>query len=96
MNKIARVAAVIILAALICSEAAYSYDTSAGSMASNKSIAIDVGNKFCPVMGEKVDGKSFYEYNGKHYGLCCPICVGTFRNDPVKYSGIAEKEVSSR
>jgi len=58
---------------------------------------IDVGNKVCPVMGEKIDAKTkvTQEYNGKNYNLCCPKCVSEFQKDPKKYAGIADKEVSS-
>jgi YHS domain-containing protein len=57
-----------------------------------------VGNKICPVSGEKVDATSgmkpvTYEYNGKVYNLCCPGCVGKFKADPEKYSKIADQEV---
>jgi len=60
--------------------------------------AVLVGNKICPVSGEKVDPNSgmkpgTYEYNGKVYNLCCPGCVGKFKEDPEKYSKIADQEV---
>lgn len=45
----------------------------------------DVGNKFCPVSGDKVSGTAFVEHNGKRYGLCCPMCAQQFKNDPEKY-----------
>jgi len=61
-----------------------------------KEQAVDAGNKICPVMGEKVSGKDFYEYNGKRYGLCCPMCPATFAGDPEKYSVIADKEVAGK
>ena len=54
------------------------------------------GNKICPVSGQKVDGKNFYEYNGKRYGLCCPTCEAAFKADPGKYSTIADKEVAGK
>ena len=46
---------------------------------------VDAGNKFCPVSGDKVSGKHFVEYNGKKYGLCCPMCANKFKKDPAKY-----------
>lgn len=55
-----------------------------------------VNNKVCPVSGDPVDGKHFFEYSGKRYGLCCPMCAATFEKDPAKYSAIAEKEVSGK
>ncbi|MBI1810454.1 MAG: YHS domain-containing protein [Nitrospirae bacterium] len=48
-----------------------------------------VGNKICPVSGEKIDEKTkaTYEYNGKIYNFCCPMCVEEFKKDPEKYNG---------
>jgi len=63
---------------------------------------IEVGNRICPVSGEAIPapgeasamGEAFkYEYQGKIYNLCCPMCVKDFENDPEKYSKIAEEEV---
>lgn len=59
---------------------------------------VKVGNKICPVSGEKIEGmgKSItYEYNGKVYNLCCSMCVKDFKKDPEKYSKIAEEEVAA-
>lgn len=62
---------------------------------------IEVGNKICPVSGEKIlapgekgsMGESVkYEYNGKVFNLCCPMCIKDFKNNPEKYSAIAEKK----
>lgn len=49
--------------------------------------AVDVGNKICPVTGDKIDPKSnfTYEYKGKVYHFCCPMCVPEFKNNPAKY-----------
>ena len=58
--------------------------------------AADVGNKICPVMGGKVSGANFYEYNGKRYSLCCPVCEAAFKADPKKYAAIADKEVAGK
>ena len=64
---------------------------------------IEVGNKFCPVSGEKIPppdekgemGEAVkYEYNGKIYNLCCPMCIKDFKKNPEKYSKIAEDEVA--
>ena len=55
-----------------------------------------VGNKYCPVTGEEV-GKMgaplTVEYKGKGYNICCPGCKNVFKNDPEKYSKIAEQDV---
>ncbi len=61
--------------------------------------SVEVGNQFCPVSGDKIEmngemgnpGK--FEYHGKIYNLCCPMCAKDFKKDPKKYSKIAEKEV---
>ena len=64
---------------------------------------VEVGNKICPVSGDKVpvpgekgemgDNPVKVEYKGKIYNLCCSMCVKDFKKNPEKYSGIAEKEV---
>ncbi len=83
---------------------------SKGSMMENKnksestSKAVEVGNKICPVSGDKIpapgekgtmgDEPVKYEYNGKIYNLCCPMCIKDFKKNPKKYSKIAEDEVA--
>ena len=60
---------------------------------------VDVGNQHCPVSGDKVGEMGppvKYEYNGKTYNLCCPMCIKSFKNNPEKYSKIAEDEVKAR
>ncbi len=57
---------------------------------------VEVGNKICPVSKEKVGQMGppiKYEYNGKVYNLCCPMCIKDFKKNPEKYSKIAEDEV---
>lgn len=63
--------------------------------------AVEVGNKICPVSGDKIlasgekgaMGETVkYEYNGKIYNLCCKMCVKDFKKDPEKYSKIVEEE----
>jgi YHS domain-containing protein len=61
--------------------------------------AAQVGNKFCPVSGEKIENKPGMEtvqmeHNGKLYNLCCSMCVKDFKKDPAKYSKIADDEVA--
>ncbi|OGX06719.1 MAG: hypothetical protein A2Z88_09595 [Omnitrophica WOR_2 bacterium GWA2_47_8] len=53
-----------------------------------ESKAVEVGNKICPVSGEKVGemGEIIkHEYNGKIYNFCCKMCIKDFKNDPEKY-----------
>jgi YHS domain-containing protein len=55
---------------------------------------VNVGNKFCPVTGEKVSGNDTVEYQGKVYNLCCPMCKDTFSADPAKYMAKVEEELA--
>ena len=57
---------------------------------------VDAGNNMCPVMGGPVSGKDFVVYQGKRYGLCCPMCAAAFKADPGKYSAIADKEAAGK
>ena len=56
--------------------------------------AVTVGNKICPVMGEKIDEKTkvTYEYKGKIYNLCCAACLDEFKKNPEKYLKKIEEE----
>ena len=57
----------------------------------------DVGNKICPVTGEKIDEKTkaTYEYEGKIYNFCCAMCIDTFNKDPQKYIKKVEEELQA-
>lgn len=50
--------------------------------------AVNVGNKFCPISGEKIGTGDMagqtatVEYEGKIYNLCCPMCKDAFLKDP--------------
>lgn len=50
---------------------------------------IKLVNTLCPVSGESFnrDDKtlSAFEYDGKHYGVCCSDCIALFKKDPAKY-----------
>jgi len=111
-----RLLAIVIAGAFICSLAIPVFAQEAQSKAAGTQIvvitektpaskdAVEVGNKICPVSGEKVptpgeknamgDKSVKIEYKGKIYNLCCPMCIKDFKNNPEKYSGIADKEVS--
>jgi YHS domain-containing protein len=61
--------------------------------------AVQVGNKICPVSGEKIENAPgmetvTMEHNGKIYNLCCSMCIKDFKKDPEKYSKIADQEVA--
>lgn len=55
--------------------------------------AVFVGNKICPVSGERLNEGSIvtYEYKGKIYSFCCPMCVEEFKKDPERYIEELEK-----
>ena len=59
--------------------------------------AVNVGNKICPVSGEKIDEKmkATYEYEGKIYNFCCPMCVEEFKKDPQKYINKVQEELKN-
>lgn len=90
------VVAMVVAVAFISSVAYAASDTAASSAVKEKAAVVNVGNKICPVTGDKVNGKDFYEYKGKRYGLCCGMCPAIFASDPEKYSAIADKEVAGK
>ena len=59
--------------------------------------AEDIGNKVCPVMGEKIDEKTkvTYEYKGKIYNFCCAACIDEFKKDPQKYIEKVNGEINA-
>lgn len=63
----------------------------------NKVESVNVGNKICPVTGEKIDEKlkATYEYKGKIYNLCCASCIDEFKKDPEKYIKKTQEETKS-
>jgi len=56
--------------------------------------AVNVGNKICPVGGEKIEekNKATYEYEGNIYNFCCAMCIDEFKKDPQKYIKKIEEE----
>ena len=59
----------------------------------------NVGNTICPVTGNKIGAMGEpvkYEYKGKIYNLCCGMCIKDFKNDPEKYSKIAEEQAKAK
>ncbi|MBI3990513.1 MAG: YHS domain-containing protein [Candidatus Omnitrophica bacterium] len=60
--------------------------------------AVNVGNKICPVSGEKIgEGMEAvtYEYEGKIYNFCCAMCIDEFKKDPQKYIKKVEEELQA-
>ena len=71
-----------------------------GKAAAGSTPAVDVGNKICPVTGEKIGSMEHekatkVEYKGKSYNLCCPMCAAEFKKNPAKYVKVVEKELES-
>jgi YHS domain-containing protein len=58
-----------------------------------------VGNKECPVSGDKIGGEMgpgrTVIYKGEAVQLCCGSCVKKFAKDPAKYLAAAEASVKS-
>jgi len=62
------------------------------------SESINVGNKICPVSGEKIGlmGDAVeIEHNGKIYNLCCAMCAKDFKKDPAKHIKIINEELEN-
>ena len=59
------------------------------------SSATNVGNKACPISGDAVDGNTTYEYKGKTYNFCCPMCIPEFKKNPEKYIAKIEQVAGS-
>lgn len=78
--------------AMMCGSGGHgSHETEAVAAQANGK-AVDVGNSACPVSGDNVDGKTTYEYRGKTYNFCCPMCIDEFKKDPAKYIKKIEAE----
>ena len=91
------IAVAMVAAGLLIASAAYAAPEEATvSSTQEASDIIDVGNKICPLTGENVDGKTFYVYKGRRYGVCCPECGANFAQDPETYSMLAEKEARGK
>jgi YHS domain-containing protein len=94
MNKVI----VVIMAVLILGvSAGLVQKANAQNMSQIQTAPIEVGNKTCPVSGNKVGEMGppiKHEYNGKIYNLCCGMCPRTFDSDPAKYAKIAEDDAA--
>jgi hypothetical protein len=49
-----------------------------------KGFLLDLGNEKCPIMGNKVNGRTWSEWNGLRVGHCCPPCIEDFLANPEK------------
>ena len=56
--------------------------------------AVNVGNKICPIGGEKIEEamKATYEYESKVYNFCCAMCIDELKKDPAKAIKKIEEE----
>ena len=60
-------------------------EVAAAAAPAAQAAPVEIGNKICPISGEKVGemGKvETIEYKGKVYNLCCPMCKKDFLKDP--------------
>ena len=90
------IAGVVIILGIVGGALVYAQPATDGQ--TGQPAAVEVGNKICPVSKEKVGemGEAVkYEYNGKIYNLCCPMCKKDFAKDPERFSKIAEDEVAA-
>ncbi len=88
MKKVYIIVAVLFFAVLVNNQVIYSEDVSTVKNVNTEVVKpVDVGNKICPVTGNTIDEstKATYEYEGKIYNFCCPMCINTFKGDPQKY-----------
>jgi len=68
------------------------------AQAAKPALLVDLGNEKCPIMGGKVDGKTFSEWNGLRIGHCCPMCPEKLKADPeaaLKKAGIEWKDAAA-
>ena len=81
----------LIVAAALTTTLTYAEAPATSSTTPSVKPVVEVGNKICPVSGEKVPGPGEkgamgeavkYEYNAKLYNLCCNMCIKDFKKDP--------------
>ena len=99
MNKLSVIVLSVLLlgVSIISAEETTAPENQSAVVQAPATKSVEVGNKICPVSGDKVGEMGDvvkYEYNGKIYNLCCPMCKNDFAKDPAKYSKIAEDEVA--
>ena len=76
------------LVSLVLIVAGKTYAEGEGTNVTEDSTVTEVGNKLCPISGEKVGEMGEVvkvEHNGKVYNLCCKMCIKDFKKDPEKY-----------
>ncbi len=102
MKNIRQIAMSLAVISMLSIGAVYALESQAAEPAQEQAAKlVEVGNKVCPVSGEEIKANSemgeaiTYEYNGKSYNLCCAMCKKDFKNNPEKYSKIADDEVAN-
>lgn len=61
-------------------------------------LLVDLGNKKCPIMGGRPNGRTWSEWNGLRIGHCCGMCTSKFAADPekaLKQAGIDWKDAAA-
>ena len=94
------VCALLVVAGVVMAQEASKTETAPSAVTVTEvtpAAAVNVGNKVCPVMGEKIAelGKDTVEYEGKAYNMCCPMCKEKFLADPAKYIAIVDAELAT-
>ncbi len=94
------VCALLVVAGVVMAQEAANTETAPAAVSVTEvtpAAAISVGNKVCPVTGEKVAelGKDTVEYEGKVYNMCCPMCKEQFLADPAKFIAIVDAELAA-
>jgi len=96
VNKLFIAVTALGLLFLVNSQAAKAQDAPEEAVTKQEaSKAQDMGNKICPVSGEKIveNLKATYEYDGKIYNFCCVMCIDEFKKEPQKYIKKVEEEL---
>lgn len=79
------IASIVIIGLTVFAASAYAMMSCSTGGHSAHAEEVAIVNTACPVTGEPADKNITYEYKGKVYGFCCPMCVDEFKNDPEKY-----------
>jgi YHS domain-containing protein len=90
---------ILIISIVVFSQMVRAQDASSDVNATAEiTTAQDVGNQICPVSGETIDAatKATYEYDGKIYNFCCPMCIDEFKADPDKYIAKVNEELTTK
>ena len=78
-------------------ETEHKHEASEATAPVSPTETVNVGNKICPVSGEKIEEKTktTYEYKGKTYNFCCASCIDEFKKDPEIFIKKVEEELKA-